>query len=145
MERASVTEVNEYLVLDAIRLAGETTRPELAAALRLSPASVSRIVRRLMAQQLVTEEPGPSEGLGRNRDLVRFNRRSGAVIAVDLGGTKCHGAVADLAGEILDEDIGRPSRAGPRRRACSSASGRCARPRRGRACRSRPCPWGSRR
>jgi glucokinase len=111
MERASVTEVNEFLVLDAIRLASETTRPELAASLELSPASVSRIVRRLLAQQLVTEEPGPSEGLGRNRDLLRFNRRSGAVIAVDLGGTKCHGAVADLAGDILDEDI-RPAFAG---------------------------------
>ena len=111
MERASVTEVNEFLVLDAIRFAGETTRPELAARLELSPASVSRIVRRLLAQQLVTEEPGPSEGLGRNRDRLRFNRRSGAVIAVDLGGTKCHGAVADLAGDILGEDI-RPAFAG---------------------------------
>jgi glucokinase len=111
MARASVTEVNEFLVLDAIRLAGETTRPELATRLQLSPASVSRIVRRLLAQQLVTEEPGPSAGLGRNRDLLRFNRRSGAVIAVDLGGTKCHGAVADLAGDILDEDI-RPAFAG---------------------------------
>jgi glucokinase len=111
MERASVTEVNEFLVLDAIRLAGETTRPELAESLRLSPASVSRIVRRLLAQHLVTEEPGPSEGLGRHRDLLRFNRRSGAVIAVDLGGTKCHGALADLAGEVLDTDI-RPAFAG---------------------------------
>jgi glucokinase len=111
MERASVTEVNEFLVLDAIRHAGETTRPELAASLALSPASVSRIVRRLLAQGLVIEEPGPSEGLGRNRDLLRFNRRSGGVIAVDLGGTKCHGALADLAGEVLDSDV-RPTFAG---------------------------------
>jgi len=72
---------------------------------------VSRIVRRLLGQGLVTEEPGPSEGLGRHRDLLRFNRRSGAVIAVDLGGTKCHGALADLAGEVLDEDV-RPTFAG---------------------------------
>jgi len=111
MERASVTEVNEFLVLDAIRQAGETTRPELATTLGLSAASVSRIVRRLLAQRLVTEAPGPSEGLGRNRDLLRFNRRSGAVIAVDLGGTKCHGALADMVGEILDSDV-RPTFAG---------------------------------
>ena len=105
MERSSVTEVNEFLVLDAIRSAGEATRPQLATSLGLSPASVSRIVRRLLAQGLVSDEPGPSEGVGRNRDLLRFNRRAGAVIAIDLGGTKCHGALADLAGEVLQEDM----------------------------------------
>jgi glucokinase len=105
MERSSVTEVNEFLVLDAIRSAGEATRPQLATSLGLSPASVSRIVRRLLAQGLVSDEPGPSDGVGRNRDLLRFNRRAGAVIAIDLGGTKCHGALADLAGDVVREDV----------------------------------------
>ena len=105
MERSSVTEVNEFLVLDAIRSAGEATRPQLATSLGLSAASVSRIVRRLLAQGLVSDEPGPSDGVGRNRDVLRFNRRAGAVIAIDLGGTKCHGALADLAGEVAAEDV----------------------------------------
>lgn len=105
MERSSVTEVNEFLVLDAIRSAGQATRPQLATSLGLSAASVSRIVKRLLAQGLVSDEPGPSDGVGRNRDLLRFNRRAGAVIAIDLGGTKCHGALADLAGEVLQEDM----------------------------------------
>ncbi len=109
--RSSVTETNQFLVLDAIRTAGATTRPELAADLDLSPASVSRIVRRLLADALVIEEPGPSDGVGRNRDVLRFNQRAGAVIAIDLGGTKCHGALADLAGEVLAEDQ-RPTFAG---------------------------------
>jgi glucokinase len=111
MARSSVTETNQFLVLDAIRSAGATTRPELATGLDLSPASVSRIVRRLLADALVIEEPGPSDGVGRNRDVLRFNQRAGAVIAIDLGGTKCHGALADLAGEVLAEDQ-RPTFAG---------------------------------
>src|SRR5580704_15106582 len=111
MTRSSVTETNQFLVLDAIRSAGATTRPELAAGLDLSPASISRIVRRLLAEGLVIEEPGPSDGVGRNRDVLRFNQRAGAVIAIDLGGTKCHGAVADLAGCIVAEDQ-RPTFAG---------------------------------
>src|ERR1700729_922211 len=111
MTRSSVTETNQFLVLDAIRSAGATTRPELAAGLDLSPASISRIVRRLLAESLVIEEPGPSDGVGRNRDVLRFNQRAGAVIAIDLGGTKCHGAVADLAGCIVAEDQ-RPTFAG---------------------------------
>jgi glucokinase len=105
MERSSVTEVNEFLVLDAIRSAGQATRPQLATSLGLSAASVSRIVKRLLAQGLVSDEPGPSDGVGRNRDLLRFNRRAGAVIAIGLGGTKCHGALADLAGEVVREDV----------------------------------------
>jgi glucokinase len=105
MERSAITAVNEFLVLDAIRSAGQATRPQLGASLGLSQASVSRIVRRLLAQGLVTEEPGESEGVGRSRDVLRFNRRAGAVIAIDLGGTKCHGALADLAGDVVREDL----------------------------------------
>jgi glucokinase len=33
-----------------------------------------------------------------------LNSRAGSVVSVDVGGTKCHGALADLAGEILKED-----------------------------------------
>jgi DNA-binding MarR family transcriptional regulator len=73
MARSSVTETNQFLVLDAVRSAGSTTRPELAAALDLSPASVSRIVRRLLEEGLILEEPGPSDGVGRNRDVLTFN------------------------------------------------------------------------
>ena len=105
MARSSVTETNRFLVLDAIRSVGATTRPDLAADLDLSPASVSRIVRGLLAEGLIIEEPGTSDGVGRNRDVLRFNQRAGAVIAIDLGGTKCHGALADLAGEVLAEDL----------------------------------------
>jgi glucokinase len=104
LARSSVTETNQFLVLDAIRSARTTTRPELAASLDLSPASISRIVRKLLAEGLVTEEPGLSDGVGRNRDVLRYNQRAGAVIAIDLGGTRCHGAVADLAGCIVAED-----------------------------------------
>ena len=105
MERSSITAVNEFLVLDAIRSAGQATRPQLGTSLGLSQASVSRIVRRLLAQGLVIEEPGQSDGVGRNRDVLRFNRRAGAVIAIDLGGTKCHGALADLAGDVVMQDV----------------------------------------
>jgi glucokinase len=104
MARSSVPETNRFLVLDAIRSAGATTRLDLAAGLDLSPATVSRIVRRLLEESLVTEEPGLPDGVGRSRDVLRFNQRAGAVIAIDLGGTKCHGALADLAGAILAED-----------------------------------------
>jgi glucokinase len=107
MDSSGVTELNEFLVLDAVRTAGEITRPELGERLGLSQASVSRIVKRLLADDVITESSGQTEGPGRNRSILRFNARAGAVIAVDLGGTKCHGALADLSGEILHEDYRR--------------------------------------
>src|SRR5580692_4333465 len=98
MSRPTITNVNEFMVLDSVRLTGTTTRSELSERLGLSQASISRIIRRLLNERLVLEEPGESEGLGRNATTVRFNELAGSVIAIDLGGTKCLGVLADLAG-----------------------------------------------
>src|ERR1017187_3930736 len=89
MIRPSITNINEFMVLDTVRLAGTITRSELSERLGLSPASISRMIRRLLNDGLVFEEPGESEGLGRNATIVRFNELAGSVIAIDLGGTKC--------------------------------------------------------
>ena len=111
MYQASVSDINAFLVRDAIRERGEVTRTELSVRLGLSPASVSRIVRSLVEDGVVTEmSTTPSSGPGRRSDVIRFNNRSGGVIAVDLGGTKCHGVLADLGAQTLSEDY-RPTHA----------------------------------
>jgi glucokinase len=101
----SVTDINEFLVRDALRERRSLTRTELSEDLGLSPASISRIVRRLVNAGIVSEETTSSEGPGRKSDIIHFNSRAACVIAVDLGGTKCHGVIADLAAEILAEDF----------------------------------------
>jgi glucokinase len=105
MYQTTVTDINEFLVRDAIREAGEVTRRDLSEKLGLSAASVSRIVRRLVEAGTVSQEASASTGPGRSSDIIRFNHRSGSVIAVDLGGTKCHGVLADLGAETLAEDF----------------------------------------
>ena len=105
LRHADLPEVNEFLVFDFVRGQEETTRTEIERSLGLSPASVSRIVNRLAESGLVTLAKGETTAPGRPRTRVRFNNRAGAVIAIDLGGTKCHGALADLAGVVLDEDV----------------------------------------
>lgn len=109
LRHAEMLEVNEFLVLDFVRERGRTSRPEIGRALDLSPASVSRIVGRLLQTGLVVEEGrSPSDG-GRPAGVVSFNRRAGAVIALDLGAASCHGVLADLAGDVLYEQT-RPTR-----------------------------------
>lgn len=111
MYQASISDINAFLVRNAIRERGEVTRSELSVGLGLSPASVSRIVRSLVEDGVATEmETTPSSGPGRRSGIIRFNSRSGGVIAVDLGGTKCHGVLADLGAETLSEDY-RPTHA----------------------------------
>jgi glucokinase len=98
-------EVNEFLVLDFIRDHATTSRPEIARALGLSDSSVSRIVGRLLKSGVAVESPGQATTAGRPRSTITFNHQAGAVLAVDLGGTKCHGALADLSGASLFEDV----------------------------------------
>ena len=103
LRHAEMLEVNEFLVLDFVRERGRTSRPEIGRALDLSPASVSRIVGRLLQTGLVVEGGrSPSDG-GRPAGVDSFNRRAGAVIALDLGAASCHGVLADLAGDVLYE------------------------------------------
>ena len=104
MDVSNIAELNTFLVLDAIRSKGEVTRGQLIRELGLSGASVSRIVKRLLAAGLIDELPGAATVRGRTPSILRFVGPPGGVIAVDLGGTLCHGALADLAGVTVAED-----------------------------------------
>ncbi len=109
LRHANMLEVNEFLVLDYVRSHDPTTQTQIASDLGLSPASVSRIVRRLRDDGLVSESGTAQSPGGRPRTLLTFRRDAGCVIAVDLGGRRCHAALADLSGETLHETL-RPSR-----------------------------------
>jgi glucokinase len=111
LRHAAMLEVNEFLVLDFIRSRERTSRPEIGRELGLSPSSVSRIIGRMIRSGVALESPGPTTAAGRPRRVIAFNHAAGAVIAVDLGGTKCHGALADLSGTVVAEHV-LPSRTG---------------------------------
>lgn len=111
MDVGNIAELNAFLVLDAIRSHGKVTRRRLSAELGLSDASVSRIAQRLLRAELIAEEPGDRPARGRTPTVLRFVGAAGSVIAIDLGGTRCHGVLADLAGTNIAEDF-RPTREG---------------------------------
>src|SRR4051794_15012883 len=105
MDVGNIAELNTFLVLDAIRSRGEVTRGQLSSGLGLSDASVSRIVKRLLASGIIDEVPGTTPIRGRTPSILRFVGPVGGVIAVDLGGTRCRGALSDLAGRTVAEDF----------------------------------------
>src|SRR5947209_1944998 len=101
INHASMQQANETAILDHIRLHGTVSRTDVARDLGLSAATVTRAVRHLLQLGALHEIGVGVPTLGRPPRLLTYNRRQGFVIAVDVGGTACRAALADLQGEML--------------------------------------------
>lgn len=87
-------------VLDAVRVSGATTRPEIARLTDLGRNVVTDRAAQLIAAGLLTEGPlGRSTG-GRAPRELRFNAAAGVILVAELGATSIEVATADLAGSI---------------------------------------------
>lgn len=99
-----VGEFNEYRVLEYLREHLEGTRTDLARSLDLSPASVSRIVVRLLERGMIEESSTTSNaGRGRPSTVLRLVLDRSAVVGIDLRVTKCHGVLSVLSGEAIED------------------------------------------
>jgi predicted NBD/HSP70 family sugar kinase len=103
----SLRERNRRRVLGALRVAGITSRAELARKTGLSRTTVSSLVGDLLREGLVAErgDAGAAPGAqgGRPPVLVSLDRRAGAAVGVDFGKTHVTVAVADLGHTVLAE------------------------------------------
>ena len=84
-------------VMERMRVSGAISLSALAASLDIAPSTLLKILVELLSSGVVIER---REG---RRRLFEFNARGSLVIGVDLGGTKCYGAVANMEGQILRE------------------------------------------
>ncbi len=107
MERARAVSVLEeetieslVSVLDAVRVSGATTRPEIARLTGLGRNVVTDRASQLITAGLLTEGAlGRSTG-GRAPRELRFNAAAGVILVAELGATGVEVAAADLAGSI---------------------------------------------
>ncbi len=91
---------NRAVVLDAIRRGGAVSRVELAGATRLTPQTMSNIVRELIDDGLVRETGnGPSTG-GKRRVLLRIVPEACYAVGLHVEGDRVHGALVDLTGAV---------------------------------------------
>jgi len=99
--RDLMRDLNTSLVVNLVKTGGPISRAELARQSKLSPATISAIVARLMRTGIVTEVAvGPSK-LGRPPVLLRLNERAGYVVGIKL---KEHGlttVVTNLGAEVI--------------------------------------------
>lgn len=98
---ASLRTANQQRVIHVLRSAADAphTQAELARLTGLAPATVSNIVRHLMAARLVEVESGS----GRRGSSIRLSRDAGLVAGVDFGHSHVAVAVGDLTGQLLGE------------------------------------------
>jgi predicted NBD/HSP70 family sugar kinase len=88
-------------ILDLIRSAGAVSRVDLAARSGLTEASVSRIVKQLLADGVVAETGrGVSTG-GKRPTLLELNARSRHAVGVSLSDRRISYVLTDLAGRIV--------------------------------------------
>lgn len=98
---ATLRTVNQRRVLDVLRHADDAfTQAELARETGLAPATVSNIVRALVAHGLVDTSPGS----GRRGSAVRISSDAGVVGGIDFGHSHVAVALGDLTGTVLAED-----------------------------------------
>ncbi|MEX1172424.1 MAG: ROK family transcriptional regulator [Chloroflexota bacterium] len=91
--------------MELLRERGPLSRQEIASLSGLSQATVNRLTADLARERaIVPDTQGPSSG-GRPPLLYRYNGQAKGVVALDVGGTKTAGAVADLTGALIHREV----------------------------------------
>ena len=96
-----IREINQAIVLNAIRTHGTISRTDIAALSKLSLATISGITAELIDSGLVYErEAGVSTG-GRRPVLLALNKQAGFVVGVKVTETTVIGALTDLDATVV--------------------------------------------
>ncbi len=96
---------NRQAIVETIVRDAPVSRAQVAETTGISKPTVSAIVAQLEEEGWVQRTGHTSGGIGRSAVLYELNGRAGLTIGIDLGGTKLRGAIADLHGEILEEQV----------------------------------------
>lgn len=98
---SSLREANRALVVETVRRHGGLTQVELAAATGLSTATVSTLVRDLLADGVV--ETTTTTRSGRRAQLVTLATQAGVVIGIQIGSRLLRVALADYSYDVVAE------------------------------------------
>jgi predicted NBD/HSP70 family sugar kinase len=92
---------NSGAVLDLVRSAGIISRVELAAQSGLTEASISRIVKLLIADGVVAETGRGTSTGGKRPTLLQLNRAARHAVGIYLSNYRTRYVLTDLAGRVV--------------------------------------------
>jgi len=99
--RDLMRDLNTNLLVNLVKTEGSISRAGLARLSKLSPATVSGIVGRLVRSGILSETAGSPNRLGRPPVLLRLNERAGYVIGIKLTEFGLTTVVTNLAAEVI--------------------------------------------
>lgn len=103
---ADVSALLAHRIVQALRVGGSMSRPEIQTATGLSRGAVTAAAATLLEQGLVHEaEPRRTGATGRPAVVLQLDRRAGLAVGIDIGKRHVRVAVADLAQEVLGERV----------------------------------------
>ncbi|WP_173915558.1 ROK family transcriptional regulator [Halobacillus sp. Marseille-Q1614] len=95
--------LNRTVILNKIRTDGPISRADIAKETKLTPPTVSSIVKELLETELVIESAqGQSKG-GRKPTMLVINAKNFYIIGLDVGPTQLKSVLTDLNGTIIQE------------------------------------------
>src|SRR5919112_659401 len=100
-----VRQISLRSVLDAALNHGPISRAELARITGLSKQTTSEVVRALEDGGWLRVRVQTQGGIGRTATTYEVQANGALVLGIDLGGTKTHVALANLAGTVLAEVV----------------------------------------
>jgi predicted NBD/HSP70 family sugar kinase len=101
VSRSATLASSRGLVLDLVRFRGPISRVEIADLTGLTQATISNVVRVLLAEDLVQETGARTYTGGKPRVMLTLNRRSRFSVGVQLGADWIVVVVVDAAGAII--------------------------------------------
>jgi len=97
--------INKSMILNKIRMCGSISRAQIAKDTKLTPPTVSSIVKELIEEGIVIEsQQGESNG-GRKPTMLVLNEKGFYVLGLDVGPVKIRTVLCNINGEVLSNHI----------------------------------------
>lgn len=91
----------DYEVLELISKRGDITRTYLSETFKITPAAISKIIKRLMEYNLVTEGLSLVSNGGRPRKILKLNKDYKKIIGINFGAGFVDISIANFDGSII--------------------------------------------
>ncbi|MEI6856179.1 ROK family transcriptional regulator [Psychrilyobacter sp.] len=97
-----ISNLNHLAILELIRKEKEISRADIAKKVNLTPASITKITKKLIAQNILKESKIGTTSGGRPPILLTLNSKAGYVIGINLAPGYLEGTVGTLKGELKE-------------------------------------------
>ncbi|MEU8221666.1 ROK family transcriptional regulator [Kribbella sp. NPDC048915] len=101
--RGATAQETHSAILDLIRSSGTVTRVDLAERSGLTGASISRVVKRLLADGLIIETGYGDPTGGKRATLLQFNPRARHAVGIAIDTPSTTYVVTDMSGRVIEQ------------------------------------------